>query len=95
MANATPLKAIYNTDGEGNVTTVKSLAEFTVSDVVPTVDGGTGVSQLGSIVAGSDKVTITGGSGSVINTVVIDVDLGSVSVNASQMSGTLDGGTYT
>ena len=95
MADTIPLKAIYNTDNLGNVTTVKSLAEFTVSDVIGVPDGGTGVAQLGSIISDNDNVTIEGGASSVISTVKIGVNLQGLTVSTDQLSGIIDGGTFT
>ena len=90
MAEKTPLKAIYNQDD-----TVKSLAEFTVSDVIGVSDGGTGVGTLGNMVAGDGSVTITGGQGSVVGNVVISVNTSTISFSAPNLTGIVDGGTFT
>ena len=91
MSNITPLKAVYDTNDE----TVKSLAEFTVNDVVGVSDGGTGVSTLGNIVSGDSSVTITGGQGAVVGNVVVKVNTTAISFAAPNLSGILDGGTFT
>lgn len=89
MAEKTPLKAIYNEDN-----TVKSLAEFTVADYIGVQDGGTGVGELGSIVSGDSSIIVTGGSGSVINNVIISFDSANLSFGGSKITGTLDGGSW-
>lgn len=90
MSEITPLKAVYNVDES-----VKSLAEFTVNDVVGVPDGGTGVSTLGNIVSGDPSVTITGGQGSVVGNVIIGISTAGLNFVGGNLTGIVDGGTFT
>ena len=88
MADAIPLKAIFNPDGS-----VKTLAEFTVADSLPSLNGGTGVTNLGTVIGGNG-VTVTDGAGAVIKSFTVTVDEADLIIAGQNLIGVVDGGTY-
>lgn len=88
MADRIPLKAIFNENGS-----VKTLAEFAVTDIVPIANGGTGVLSLGTVLGGSG-VTISDGVGAVVKSFSISIDTNTLSMLGNNVTGTIDGGSY-
>ena len=89
MANSIPLKALFNPDGS-----VKTLAEFSITDTVPVANGGTGTSTLGTVVGGGG-ITVTDGVGAVINSFSVSLDSSTVVVpGESIQGGIIDGGSF-
>ena len=88
MADSLPLKALFNPDGS-----VKTLAEFSVTDTIPVSNGGTGVSNLGSVVGGSG-ISVANGAGAVVKSFTISFDGSTLSFPGSSLTGVIDGGEY-
>ena len=88
MADQIPLKAIFNPDG-----TVKTLAEFSVTDTTPILNGGTGVSSLGTVTGGAG-VTVVDGIGASVRSFSISIDSNTLNILGGSVTGTLDGGEY-
>ena len=88
MAETIPLKALFNPDES-----LKSLAEFAISDTIGVSHGGTGVSSLGSVIGGSG-ISVTDGAGAVVKSFTIAFDGSTLSFPGGSLTGTIDGGSY-
>lgn len=88
MADSIPLKALFNPDGS-----VKTLAEFAVTDTVAIANGGTGTDALGTVLGGAG-INIIDGVSAVVKSFSVSIDSNTLSILGGNITGTIDGGSY-
>ena len=88
MADAIPLKALFNPDNS-----VKTLAEFSVTDTVAIANGGTGADALGTVLGGTG-IIVTDGVSAVVKSFSVSIDPNTLNILGGNLSGIIDGGSY-